>query len=55
MDIIEQDMQGIPCTREKGQSRYIVIHFFSQLLKYIHVFVTIYLFNVLFTPNTHFI
>jgi len=48
MDITKQDMQGIPCTREKGESRYIIIYFFSHLLKYIHVFVTIYLFYVLF-------
>jgi len=25
MDITEEDMQGIPCTHEKGESRYIVI------------------------------
>jgi len=49
MNITEQDMQGIPCTCEKGESRYIVIYFFSQLFKYI-----IYLFYVLFTPNTLF-
>jgi hypothetical protein len=55
MDITEQDMQGIPCTCERGESRYIEIYFFSQLFKYILVFVTIYLFYVLFTRNTRFI
>jgi len=44
MDIIEQDkMEGIPCTREKGESRYIVINFFSRLFKYVLVFVIFYL------------
>lgn len=50
MDITEEDMQGIPCTREKGESRYIVIYFFSRLFKYIYLCLLLDIYFMFYLP-----